>query len=764
MKKTFLLYCCMAIMSSVQAVTLDTLGSLKEYAERTQELVESDNNDWIDPSFHSFYQRISLSFLDTILEAVGLKQSSRLDLKFFKSLIVRLTELRVNKEAEKKQIDEKQEQELIVPVGAQLIIWGDMHGAYHSFVRCLEKLKEDGFIDDNLKLLVDNTYLVFLGDLISRSPYSLELLTAVMLIMERNLDRVIYLRGNHETEGYWENYSMRRRLRFFGQDLAVPEDKEIPLSKSINDFFVTLPKKLKVRNNQVNDFVYFSHQEPDPERIKAPNVKALIVGEQRHGFIRQRAGLEYIRFNRGAAQWSIMSCPVLIYQQFFGFTDDAFVNLNIEETLEQSALTLFSQNANKRGGFTASSYNLIFGDPVKTVTDQKEIFNQSVIEFGSTTSITGGEKLFNLPSKRGVDEAVYEVNQIGGIHGHRVLSYILDDRYTARRARKNVEDLQSLYNVNWLLAPGSTPTLMAYLDKVKAGEMTVFFPITGAEQFRDPQLKNIIHLRPTYSDEVRVLIDYMINEYGAKKFALFYETSSYGLPLIKAAHEQLKKRGITTWTDIPYGPSQTDFAKEAQAVRQGNFDALGFLASSVPTVEFLSSIGGEPLIDLHLFGVSGVDVAAVRRYLEQNGIDFTFSVVLNPHQSELEIVKDFQKVLDRTGYVKETGLFEGYLAAQLIFEAIRNIGEPITPQRIMHWLEGLKNYNFKGINLTFNPEQRNFNLPIWIQKNNEDIVDSQTLRASAPRFTSPEKAALARPDKTPLSPQKPVQTQQKSVL
>ena len=54
--------------------------------------------------------------------------------------------------------------------------------------------------------------LIFTGDVIDRSTHILETLSLVMLIMERNINRVFYIRGNNESNNLWHNNGLKREL------------------------------------------------------------------------------------------------------------------------------------------------------------------------------------------------------------------------------------------------------------------------------------------------------------------------------------------------------------------------------------------------------------------------------------------------------------------------------------------------------------------------------------------------------------------------
>jgi len=89
-------------------------------------------------------------------------------------------------------------QKIIIPTGSTVFVWGDTHGCIHSLLRTLRRLQEQGYLNDQFKIIKPNTYLMYLGDCVDRGYYGLEVLYTLMRLKTANPDHVILIRGNHE--------------------------------------------------------------------------------------------------------------------------------------------------------------------------------------------------------------------------------------------------------------------------------------------------------------------------------------------------------------------------------------------------------------------------------------------------------------------------------------------------------------------------------------------------------------------------------------
>ena len=81
----------------------------------------------------------------------------------------------------------------------KVVVLGDFHGSLHSMLDVLLDLRASGVLDSKGKLSPGHA-VVCLGDLLDRSPYTLECLYLVLRLARENPKNVVVLAGNHETE------------------------------------------------------------------------------------------------------------------------------------------------------------------------------------------------------------------------------------------------------------------------------------------------------------------------------------------------------------------------------------------------------------------------------------------------------------------------------------------------------------------------------------------------------------------------------------
>jgi len=141
---------------------------------------------------------------------------------------------------------------------SKIIVMGDQHGSFHSFFRIIIRLKIMNIIDNNYKL--DNNYkIIFLGDILDRGLFAIEILYIIFkLIIANNNEnelKIILNRGNHEEYNTYRRYGFENE--FFKITLKNKENKQYDeylknINNNFKDFFKYCSSAIILEHNNIN--------------------------------------------------------------------------------------------------------------------------------------------------------------------------------------------------------------------------------------------------------------------------------------------------------------------------------------------------------------------------------------------------------------------------------------------------------------------------------------------------------------------------------
>ncbi len=728
-----------------------SLSHIQKYTMQHPEFPQTDNNNWNDPVYSTFYKSLRPNMLTRWKNWLGFGKAETWNAYAFKELLEEQIETR-----ERQNLSGRHVAKLLIDKPVNVYVFGDIQGALHSLIRSMTFLKEKNIIDNDMIITQPDTYIVFNGDFIDRSAYSIESLYVVMLLLQRNPNTVFYIRGKHEDKDYWQNFGLKRELiqrMDFMLPHAAPADT-IPMGDLIRRFFNTLPLALYIAtNDNPTELIRISHAGRNSPELKehlyddfftrkpaekisyfdvskknkskvTPRIKALITTESWLKEHRATQGLGLLDQDLGTTAWSIVSTPIMAYQNYYNFFYDALIEIQIKTPLDKSTISVWNNDINTPTKFERKAqYNLVTSIPSSEI--EESHLAKPEIKIGSTLALKRGVAIMGQRIRRGMDIRVNEQNQQGGINGQHIKTIVYNDDYTPFLARQNIDRLIHIDDTRLIMLPVGSPTLKAYLDYVKEQKITLLFPVTGSNEFRKPALKSLINFRPTYADEVQILLDYLFTEYGARKFLFFYQNDSYGLGALKQAHKELEARGITDWVDVSYARGETNFKKQAETIANAQVDAIGLFSTAKATEELFRQTGIDSLSNKKLFGISFLGEVSFREFIKSRGLQVMLgAAVPNPAKSNLEAAQLYRKAMDENNLPYDVFSLEAFITTSLLMSVMKNIKGPITREKIVEKLEAFYLDKFQGLTLTFNPKTRSLARYVWIETaENENWIE-----------------------------------------
>jgi hypothetical protein len=138
----------------------------------------------------------------------------------------------------------------------KIVMFGDFHGSFHTFFRLLCRLHKYDILNLDTFKINDNYKMIFLGDILDRGQYSLDIINIIFKLIAINNTKddlkIIYNRGNHEVINIFERDGFLQELN---SKLEI-SDKDIFLKQYLHLLNV-LPSAIVL--NCENNLFWCSH-------------------------------------------------------------------------------------------------------------------------------------------------------------------------------------------------------------------------------------------------------------------------------------------------------------------------------------------------------------------------------------------------------------------------------------------------------------------------------------------------------------------------
>lgn len=213
--------------------------------------------------------------------------------------------------------------------------------------------------------------------------------------------------------------------------------------------------------------------------------------------------------------------------------------------------------------------------------------NSPSLLLGQSCALSGPAKNLGLKMRSGLQAAIAEINDTGGIKGRNVRLHSKDDGYEPDQAIKNTLELIHEDQVFLLIGEVGTPTSKAVLPIIKEFKIPFFAPLTGAELLRTPVNPYVINIRGSYYQEMESLISYFADTLHLKRIAIFYQNDSYGVAGLEGIQQALHKRELKLVSSGSYERNTVAVMGGLQEVHREKPEAVVLVGTYAACAEFI---------------------------------------------------------------------------------------------------------------------------------------------------------------------------------
>ncbi len=345
---------------------------------------------------------------------------------------------------------------------------------------------------------------------------------------------------------------------------------------------------------------------------------------------------------------------------------------------------------------------------LKTLNKQEKKEKIKEIVFGQTGSFSGSFKAYGEIIKNAINACFKAANDSDNLADIKLRLESLDDKGKAHIAAKNIKKLFNRNKINMFLGCMGTRGVLKVLPLIKTEKIAMFFPWGGDKKLMQPNLIYQINGLGLTAPQTEKLINHIVNDLSLTKIGIFHSDGDFSTQTAKAAINQLAEFGIAPVKTASYNRFTMNIENTAQKLISVDPKVVLCLAASMPTTKLINYFFSKGHFGTLFFGIDST--LFVKTILKDKGdIKFEYtSSVPNPKNDKLAIVKEYQTNLKKY-YPEETFNILSlayYIQAKIIVEAIKTIEKPITKEKIIEVIEGMKNFDLGGFEINFNPFTR----------------------------------------------------------
>jgi branched-chain amino acid transport system substrate-binding protein len=315
------------------------------------------------------------------------------------------------------------------------------------------------------------------------------------------------------------------------------------------------------------------------------------------------------------------------------------------------------------------------------------------IKIGEVGSLTGDKATFGISTHQGIELAILEANEAGGVKGKKLEIVQYDNQGKPEEAATAMNRLITQDKVIAVLGEVASSISLAMAPLAQSNKIPMVTP--SSTNPRVTQVGDYI-FRVCFIDPFQgnVMATFAADHLKAKKVAILQDIKSdYSTGLAEFFAKKFKEKGGTIISTESYAEKDIDFKAQLTSIRSKKPDAI-FVPGYYTEVALIARQAKELGINAPLMGGDGWDSP---KLFEIGGKAVEGSYLSNHYSAEdtAEHVQNFiKKYKAKYGSIPDGLAAMGYDAAIVLIDAMKRAGE-LTPAAIRDALATTK--DFKGV-------------------------------------------------------------------
>src|SRR6266849_2494546 len=359
------------------------------------------------------------------------------------------------------------------------------------------------------------------------------------------------------------------------------------------------------------------------------------------------------------------------------------------------------------------------GSPVRGVTDQE-------IRFGMAAPFSGSAKELGRQMKLGIDTAFSRVNDAGGVEGRMLKLIAADDGFEPTRTADAMKQLYEKDQVFGMIGNVGTATAAVALPYALERRMLFFGAFTGANVIRhDPPDRYVFNYRASYAEETDAAVRYFVKmrRIPPRQIAVFAQQDAGGDAGFAGVAKSFRSLGASDSgilrLNYQRNTVDVDDAVNQLKAQRVPIKAVVMISAYRPAAKFIEKT--RDLFPGMLYSnISFVGSTVLADELMLLGPRYAAGAIVTqvvPAVSGYSsIVLEYKNALAKyfPGEAADYVSLEGYVAANVLIEALKRTGQQLDTEKLIDVLENMRDLDLGlGAQLSFGRAEHQASHKIW---------------------------------------------------
>jgi branched-chain amino acid transport system substrate-binding protein len=301
----------------------------------------------------------------------------------------------------------------------------------------------------------------------------------------------------------------------------------------------------------------------------------------------------------------------------------------------------------------------------------------------------------------GRSEAAYfdKVNAEGGVNGRKIKFISYDDAYsppkTVEQARKLVENDEVLL----LFSPFGVPTNTAIHKYMNSKKVPQLFVGGGGSKWNDPRnFPWTMGFQTSFLNEGKAYGQYLAANHPDGKIAVLYQHDDYGKDILSGLKQGLGSKGSMIVSELSYEVSEPTVDSQVVQLKTSGADIFMNFAGPKFAAQAIKKVAELNWKPIHILNIPSASIGAV---LKPAGLDISQGIISgaflkdagDPELADDAGVKNYLAFVQKYypgADVKDIGNVQGYVMAQVMVHVLKQAGNELTRENIMHQAANIK--------------------------------------------------------------------------